>query len=344
MRTLFLPTHTATLFEEAVARAVELLRTGELVALPTETVYGLAANALDAQAVARAFEVKGRPAHNPVIVHVASVAMARRCVSSWPEAAEKLATAFWPGPLTLVLPRSSEIPDIVTAGGATVGVRWPSHPFIQEVIRRCDFPLAAPSANPASQLSPTQAEHVRASLGGKIPLIVDGGRAQVGIESTVLDLLQQPPLILRPGMIRTQSLQAALGENEGSIVEHGQPQGGASGGPLRSPGQLPKHYSPKARLVILEWQDEAELKSQISNLKFQTERVHIVAHTRIPSGEGFGRVSVIPHDPEAFARAIYAELHSCDEQGAELIVVEALPPETAWQAISDRLWRAASPA
>ena len=133
MRTLFLPTHTATLFEEAVARAVELLRAGELVALPTETVYGLAANALDARAVARAFEVKGRPAHNPVIVHVASVAMARRSVSSWPEAAEKLATAFWPGPLTLVLPRSSEIPDIVTAGGVTVGVVKLREGFAQEV-------------------------------------------------------------------------------------------------------------------------------------------------------------------------------------------------------------------
>jgi L-threonylcarbamoyladenylate synthase len=342
MRTLILPTHSTALFKEAVDRAVELLRAGELVALPTETVYGLAANAFDAGAVARAFEVKGRPAHNPVIVHVANIAMARNCVSSWPEAAQKLATAFWPGPLTLVLPRSDKIPDIVTAGGATVGVRWPSHPFIQEVIRLCGFPLAAPSANPASQLSPTQAEHVSNSLGGKIPLIVDGGRSQVGIESTVLDLSQTPPRVLRPGMIHAHSLQAALGEESGSIVEDGQAPTVASGAPLRSPGQLPKHYSPKARLVILEWRDEADLKSQIANLKSQTERVHIVAHTRVPSGEGFGRVSVIPHDPEAFARAIYAELHFCDEEGAELIVVEALPPEAAWQAISDRLQRAAA--
>src|SRR6266571_1446098 len=180
-----LPTHTSALFDAAVRRAAELLRAGEVVALPTETVYGLAANALDAQAVARIFEVKGRPAHNPVIVHVASAEMARRSVANWPSLAEQLAKSCWPGPLTLVLPRSREIPDIVTAGGSTVGVRWPSHPFIQEVIRACGFPLAVPSANPASAVSPTNAGHVLKSLGGKIPLIVDGGQAQVGIESTV---------------------------------------------------------------------------------------------------------------------------------------------------------------
>ena len=183
-----LSTHTPELFQAAVRRAAELLRAGEVVALPTETVYGLAANALDEKAVAKIFQIKGRPANNPIIVHVASVEMAKRCVTNWPANADKLAKAFWPGPLTLVLPRAKEIPDIVTAGGATVGVRWPSHPFIQAVIRECGFPLAAPSANLSSRISPTNAEHVRKQLGGKIPLIVDGGQSQVGIESTVLDL------------------------------------------------------------------------------------------------------------------------------------------------------------
>jgi L-threonylcarbamoyladenylate synthase len=173
-----LSTHTAALFQVAVKRAAELLRAGEVVALPTETVYGLAANALDARAVARIFEIKGRPANNPIIVHVASLEMARRCVANWPAAAEKLARAFWPGPLTLVLPRANEIPDIVTASGQTVGVRWPSHPFIQAVIRECGFPLAAPSANPSNQISPTNADHVSKGLGGKIPLIVDGGQSR----------------------------------------------------------------------------------------------------------------------------------------------------------------------
>ena len=207
-----LPTHTAALFAAAVRRAAEALRAGEVVALPTETVYGLAANALDAAAVEKIFQIKGRPALNPVIVHVAGLEMARRCVGEWPAAAERLAASFWPGPLTLVLPRAREIPGIVTAGGTTVGVRWPGHPFIQAVIRECGFPLAAPSANPSNQISPTNAEHVRKALGGKIGLIVDGGQSQVGIESTVLDVTVSPPRVLRPGMIHEESLRAALGE------------------------------------------------------------------------------------------------------------------------------------
>jgi len=208
-----LPTHTKALFDAAVKRATELLRAGEVVALPTETVYGLAANALDAKAVAKIYEIKGRPAHNPIIVHVASVEMAKQCVANWPASAEELAKSFWPGPLTMVLPRAKNIPDIVTAGGDTVGVRWPSHPFIQAVIRECGFPLAAPSANPSNQISPTNSEHVRKNLDGKIKLVVDGGQAQVGIESTVIDLTANPPRVLRPGMIHEESLLAALGES-----------------------------------------------------------------------------------------------------------------------------------
>lgn len=332
MKTEVLPTHTRALFNTAVARAVELLRVGEVVALPTETVYGLAANALDAKAVARIYEVKGRPAHNPVIVHVASVEMAKRCVVDWPAVAEKLAKAFWPGPLTMVLPRAKNIPDIVTAGGETVGVRWPSHPFIQEVIRACDFPLAAPSANLSNQISPTNAEHVAKQL--KIPLIVDGGQAQVGIESTVIDLAVNPPRLLRPGMIHEQALMAVTGKLALA--------GSHSGEVLKSPGQLTKHYAPKARLMVLKWQDERDLNSQLSTLNPQLAIRHVIAHTHIPSQTGFSGVSVIPHDAEAFARALYAELHRCDELGAELIIVEAPPETSEWQAIADRLKRASS--
>ena len=176
-----LPTDNTAAFARAVTRATEWLRSGELVALPTETVYGLAANALDARAVAKIFAVKGRPANNPLIVHVASLEMAQACANEWPRVAEQLAAAFWPGPLTLVLARAPEIPDIVTAAGPTVALRWPSHPFIQAVIRACGFPLAAPSANLSGQLSPTNAEHVRKSLGHSVRLIVDGGQSQVGI-------------------------------------------------------------------------------------------------------------------------------------------------------------------
>ncbi len=344
MKAEILPTHTAALFNAAVARAAELLRAGEVVALPTETVYGLAANALDAKAVARIFEIKGRPAHNPIIVHVASLEMAQRCVADWPAVADKLARAFWPGPLTLVLPRSKEIPDIVTAGGRTVGVRWPSHPFIQAVIRECGFPLAAPSANLSNRVSPTNAGHVSKDLGNKIRLIVDGGQSQVGIESTVLDLAVSPPRVLRPGMIHGESLMAVL-QGCGLQVTGGGGErqiAGGAGKMLRSPGNLPKHYSPKAKLEIGSWRGTQDLEMQITNRALQIAKVHVIAHTVIPGGGGFGRVSVIPHDAEAFARAIYAELHECDEAGAELIIVEQLPGTNEWQAIADRLKRAAT--
>lgn len=332
-KTEVLPTHTRALFNAAVKRAVELLKAGEVVALPTETVYGLAANAFDAEAVSRIFEIKGRPAHNPIIVHVASAEMANRCVTEWPPMAEKLAKAFWPGALTVVLPRAEEIPDIVTAGGETVGIRWPSHPFIQEVIRACDFPLAAPSANLSNQISPTNAEHVAKQLGGKIPLIVDGGQSQVGIESTVVDLTVKPPRLLRPGMIHEQALMAVTGKLS---------VGTGDGEVLKSPGQLQKHYAPQAKLVVRKWRNEADLNAQVAEIKPRVPRPHIIAHTQIPSSAGFASVSVIPHDAEAFARALYGELHRCDELGAQLIVVEAPPDTSEWRAIADRLKRASA--
>jgi len=335
MKTEVLSTHTKALFEAAVKRATELLRAGEVVALPTETVYGLAANALDEKAVANIFQIKGRPAHNPIIVHVASNEMARQCAAQWPEIAENFSRSFWPGPITLVLPRSEKIPDNVTAGGATVGVRWPSHPFMQAVIRECGFPLAAPSANLSNQISPTNAEHVRSQLDGTISLIVDGGQSQVGIESTVLDLTVMPPKILRPGMIHAESLAAVAGNirHPTSNIQHPK---------LKSPGLLEKHYSPKAKLVVLDWRDDAELQFKIQNSRFKIEDCHILAHTKIPLGFAATNVSVIPHDAEAFARALYAELHHCDAAGAKLIVVEALPEGSEWSGIADRLKRAAA--
>ena len=335
MNTEILPTHTSALFAAAVKRAAELLRAGEVVALPTETVYGLAANALDEKAVAKIFQIKGRPSHNPIIVHVADNAMARKCVKDFPASAEKLSKSFWPGPLTLVLPRAKNIPDAVTAGGETVGVRWPSHPFMQAVIRECGFPLAAPSANLSNQISPTNAEHVRAQLGGKIPLIVDGGQSQVGIESTVLDLTVTPARILRPGMIHAESLAAVMGNIQHSTSNIQHPN-------LKSPGLLAKHYSPKAKLVVLKWNDEADLDAQLITRHASRIACHIIAHTNIPAGFGASNVSVIPHDAEAFARALYAELHRCDAAGAKLIIVEAPPELPEWSGIADRLRRAAA--
>ncbi len=253
-----LVTSTPALFTEACARAADRLRKGELVALPTETVYGLAANALDPLAVERIYAAKGRPRRNPIIVHVASLELARECVATWPPEAEAFARAFWPGPLTLVLPRSARIPDVVTAGGDTVGIRWPNHPIIQSVLERCGFPLAAPSANPANRLSPTTARHVARELGNRIPLIIDGGRCQVGIESTVVDLTRRPALVLRPGMISLAALQAIAPTVE--LAEN------PAGGQLRSPGLLPKHYAPRGRLMLVRWADDRQLSRQISAL------------------------------------------------------------------------------
>lgn len=334
VNTLVLAAHTPQLFQAAVLEAATRLRAGDVVALPTETVYGLAGNALDQRAVERIFEVKGRPLHNPIIVHVASLPMAKRCAATWPRLAGRLAKAFWPGPLTLVLPRAYEIPSAVTAGGSTVGVRWPRHPLIEAVIRECGFPLAAPSANLSNRISPTCAQHVLKQLADKIPLIVDGGPCQVGIESTVLDLTVSPPRILRPGMIHQEALQAVIGRVAASP--------GSPDGPLKSPGMLRKHYAPKAKLVIWAWLNEADLRARCAKCRCPIGRVQVIAHTRTPSAQIWSGVSVLPRDASAFARAIYAELHRADESGAKLIVVEALPKTSEWRPIADRLKRAAA--
>jgi L-threonylcarbamoyladenylate synthase len=338
MNLAVMPTHTPLLFAEAVERAAGLLRSGQLVALPTETVYGLAANAWDADAVARIYEVKGRPARNPIIVHVAGMQLARECVAAWPSVANRLAEAFWPGPLTLVLPRSARIPDIVTAGGPTVGVRWPSHPFMQAVIQACGFPLAAPSANPANQLSPTNASHVRKAFDNRIPLIVDGGQSEIGLESTVLDLAGAQPRLLRPGMIHAEALQAVLGDVKLVLPDPASSANPATG--LRSPGMLPKHYAPRAKLVVLSWRDVGDLLTQIQALGYPSSKTGVIAHTQIPPPDRFGRVAVLPREASAFAQGLYAQLHHCDEAGTTLIVVEAPPQDETWRAIADRLTRA----
>jgi L-threonylcarbamoyladenylate synthase len=330
-----LPTHTPALFRAAVKAAADLLAAGEVVALPTETVYGLAANAMDPEAVARIYAIKGRPSHNPIIVHVDGVTMAKRCVAAWPEAAQKLADAFWPGPITFVLPKSDLIPSIVSAGGDTVGVRWPGHPIMREVIKACGFPLAAPSANPSNSLSPTNAQHVRKGLGDRLPLIVDGGQAQIGIESTVVDLTTTPVRILRPGLIHEESVAAVLNAKVEAV-------GANDAGSLRSPGLLLKHYSPAAKVVIRSWKDRLELSKELEGHAGGRECWRVLAHTNVPLGMDNSKVCVLPHDPEAFARALYAELHRCDEEGVELIVVEEVANTPEWRGIRDRLQRAAA--
>ncbi len=325
-----------------MAEAVRLLTQGSVVVLPTETVYGLAANALNPEAVERIFAIKGRPSHNPVIVHVVGQAMARSCAAGWTDLASRLSDAFWPGPLTLVVERSASIPDVVTAGGSTVGVRWPSHPFIQAVIRAGGFPLAAPSANPSNELSPTNARHVLKSLGNRVPLIVDGGQSQVGIESTVVDVTGRVPRVLRPGMISQQSIGAVVGMGMTDWEQTApSPLETEPAGVPRSPGLLEKHYAPRARLFVMTWNNDVELRAQLAAAGLAPAECHVIAHTHIPSAAMFAQVCVIPHDAEAYARALYSELHRCDEEKARNIIVEAVPDGAEWKGIADRLRRAA---
>jgi L-threonylcarbamoyladenylate synthase len=300
---------------EEVLRGAELIRAGGLVAFPTETVYGLGANALDPKAVARIFAAKGRPFTSPLIVHVSSAAMAREVVSEWPSAAEVLAHTFWPGPLTLVLPRSAQIPDIVTGGLGTVGVRVPSHPVALEFIEAAGVPVAGPSANLFTHLSPTTAEHVRRGLGTLVDLVLDGGSSEVGIESTVLSLAEGP-VLLRPGMVSQARIEALIGPIQ---------TGGAGGeGPHAAPGLHERHYSPKTKLVL---EGRATDSSIWLYWREQGNNAHSVR---------------MPDDPGEYARRLYQILHQLDEQGWEAISVEPVPESSEWEGIRDRLRRAAS--
>lgn len=326
--------HESGVDAPAIQQAAALLRSGELIALPTETVYGLAANAFDPKAVEKIFILKQRPAENPIIVHVCELNMARECVAAWPDSASALAKAFWPGPLTIVLPKSPRVPSIVTAGGQTVGIRWPNHPVAQAVLEACGFPLAAPSANLSGELSPTTAEHVNAILGERVRLILDGGPCEIGIESTVVDLTVTPARVLRPGMIHEESLIAVLGALQTGT--------GSPEATLKSPGLLLKHYSPKARVLLWNPNDAPQLEQLIQSQHVRDEHVHLFSRGILLPGQTRARVCSLPNEPRGFAKALYAELHRADAQGAQLIIVEAVPIDPEWRGIADRLRRAAA--
>lgn len=307
--------------EDDVRAAAALIRAGGLVAFPTETVYGLGANALDAAAVARLYEAKGRPPESPVIVHVDSTAMARELARDWPAEAETLAARWWPGPLTLVLPKQPRLPDIVTAGLASVGLRAPAHPLALSLIREAGVPIAAPSANRFGELSPTTAEHVRRALGDAVDCILDGGPAEVGIESTVLSLAERPPRLLRPGMVSREQIEAMIGP----IVQGAPPAGGFLSPALPSPGLHPRHYSPRTRLLL-------GPPPAIGRGAYLWRRVERPA----------ARAVAMPDDAASYAARLYAVLHELDRQGWDWIAVEPPPDGAAWAAIADRLRRAAT--
>ncbi|HET9425770.1 MAG TPA: L-threonylcarbamoyladenylate synthase [Gemmatimonadaceae bacterium] len=318
-----------------IEEAGSIIRRGGLVAFPTETVYGLGADATNAAAVGGIFAAKGRPSYNPLIVHVDSVAEARRWVSAWPDTAERLARAFWPGPLTLVLPKHPSIPDIVTAGLQTVGIRVPSHPVALALLRAAGRPIAAPSANRSMHVSPTLGEHVASSLGATPDMILDAGPASVGIESTVLDLSAAVPVILRPGTISRDALAALLG-----LVDVATGEKPAAGEAHRSPGMMDRHYSPAARVVLttspgVDAVIEAALREE------RTSGAKVVALSRAPVAEDTFAVWRMPDDPAEYARLLYATLHRVDAEGFTTVIVEAPPAGAAWDGIRDRLTRAA---
>jgi L-threonylcarbamoyladenylate synthase len=313
--------------------AAAVLKGGGLVAFATETVYGLGADATNPEAVARIFAAKGRPSFNPLIVHAHDPAMARTCVAGWPEAAGLLADAFWPGPLTLVLPRSGMIPDLVTAGRDTVGVRVPAPNVARRLIAHAGRPIAAPSANRSTGISPTLARHVLDDLDGRIDLILDSGPTTVGLESTVLDLTTVNPRILRPGPITAAQLEHALAGRHVPI--HVQARNHPdSRGPLTSPGQMAVHYAPRTRAVRVDRVDD------LARVPWPARAALVVVgqHT-LPTLPSAIETFELP-TPDRAAQELYAVLHQCDALDIDLIVVVFPPDRPEWCAVRDRLRRA----
>ena len=304
-----------------VRRAAQILRAGGLVAFPTETVYGLGADASSEKAVARLYAVKRRPADHPVIVHFASTDAALGWASEIPDAARQLARKFWPGPLTLILKRSPAAKDFVTGGQPSVGLRVPSHPVAQQLLKEFGGAIAAPSANRFGHVSPTTAAHVREDLGNDVELVLEGGPSEVGIESTIVDLSGGAAVLLRPGHVSRNELESvvgSLGEKTSSSVRH-------SGG-------LERHYAPRtpARLVPTH-----ALDKEISILK---DRVAVLAFSRPDERVDFWLR--MPREPQAYAQRLYAALRELDTAGCECILVEAPPDAPEWAAVRDRLTRA----
>lgn len=314
---------------DPIAWAAHLLRTGRIVAFPTETVYGLGADAANAHAVARIFEAKGRPAVNPLIVHAAHIEAARRCVAAWPESAQRLAERFWPGPLTLVLPRGPGVVGRATAGGPTVGVRVPDHPLALKMLRHFGGGVAAPSANRSNHVSPTTAQHVREDLGDAVDFILDGGPCRVGIESTVLSLATPVPTVLRPGGVSVEQLRAVLGEVR--------IRGGSDMGVADSPGRQSRHYAPRARAVAFEARDRCRLPADRPNVAL------MVLDPQAAEPRPGGQVTAMPHEPEGYARHFYRVLRDLDSlPGIAEIQIELPPDEPRWAAVRDRIQRATS--
>ena len=309
--------------ESAIARAAEILDRGGLVAFPTETVYGLGADAHTAAAVAGAFAAKGRPADHPLIVQIHDADQMRRCARDIPPVAWRLAEHFWPGPLTLILPRGPGVPDAVTGGQDTIGLRVPGHPVALALLKAFGRGVAAPSANPFGGVSPTTAAHVADGLGHAVEAILDGGACAVGLESTILDLSGPEPRILRPGAVSPRALAAIIGRA---------PAFAAVGGP-RAPGRLPSHYAPATPLRLVTDPDR--------EWRHGPRPLAVLALRPPARGAVRCRWLVMPRAAGAYAHALYARLRAVDRWGCRLVLVERPPATEAWEAVRDRLERAA---
>ena len=339
METLLLPSN-----EESLSLAADLLRSGQLVAFPTETVYGLGANALDPDAVLSVFAAKGRPADNPLIVHIHDRSQLNG-LCAVPDAALPLMDAFWPGPLTILFEKFPTVPDVVTAGLPTVAVRMPSHPVAAAMLRTCDLPVAAPSANSSGRPSPTLASHVLEDMQGKIPLILDGGPCDVGLESTVLDLCHGAPTILRPGGVTKEMLESVLHTEvllAGSILRPLKPDEKAL-----SPGMRYKHYAPKGQVTLVEGEAEAVV-ARLQELYRQEAALGRKSCVLCFSEHMDALRDCCPHDigsrddPREIAHRLFNTLRVLDEEGMESVFSEVVPPEGVGLAVMNRLGRAAA--
>ena len=321
---------------EEISQAVVRLKTGGLVAFPTETVYGLGADAMSTSAVERVFAAKGRPSTNPLIVHVSSEEMAASVTASWPKEAQKLANAFWPGPLSIVLPKGQGIPKAVTASGPNIAVRCPDHPLTLALIEAFGGPLVGPSANPSGRVSPTTADHVREAFTQEQVMVLDGGACRAGIESTVISLAGKTPRVLRPGLVTIPELARALGKEVESGVVIAQAVEA-----MESPGQLAQHYAPQAKARLFDAKEWPEL---LDDMTEDNAGLHVVLTPR-PRDVPNPHVKIaMPADARGYATRIYAALREADEASPALIAIER--PDASgtdgelWRAILDRLVRA----
>lgn len=317
--------------DSPIAYAVELLKQGELVGLPTETVYGLGADAANPAAVAKIFKAKGRPADHPLIVHLADASQLHAWARDIPEAARQLAAAFWPGPLTLILKRQPGVPDAVTGGQDTVGLRVPGHPLALELLSAFAASggsggVAAPSANRFGRISPTTAAHVREELGDKVALVLDGGACDVGIESTILDLSGDIPRLLRPGAISPEDIAAVIGLTPA----------GAGGNAPRASGTLAAHYAPTTPMKMV---SRERLWDVLNAYRHSGRHCGVLAHSQLPQ-EGPHVWHPLPFDPAGYAHGLYGALRDLDHAGVALIAVEQIPAGPEWAAVADRLKRA----